>query len=90
MPLYSFVLDFDGGTYISQVAAASFTAAPAIWAKRLKSGAVKGVGGATLNELARQMTEKEPTPLTGLSHVWCTDALLRGKLALINFVETNG
>lgn len=44
MPLYTFIADYDGGTYISQVAAENPTAALAAWAQHLQVDAIKGFG----------------------------------------------
>ena len=90
MPLYTFVLDFDGGTYIAQIEAPSFQAAPAIWANTLSPGVIHGMREASIRELRKELAEKEPDLLDGLTHAWCTTALVRGRLALINFVQTCG
>ena len=88
MPL--FVFDFDGGTYISQVRAASWRSAPVVWAGKLTPGEVKGIGPSTLRELRDSMTELVPVALRGLHKAWCLTTSLRGRFALIHFVETNG
>jgi hypothetical protein len=45
MPLYTFIMDYDAGTYISQVAAPSSKSACVKWARRLDVQQVKGLGG---------------------------------------------
>jgi hypothetical protein len=88
MPLYTFVLDFAGGTYISQVNAPSTTSASVKWAKELDIFGLKGVGRKNKESLINQMKEEEPQRLDGLINAWCVTATLRGGLALINIVQT--
>lgn len=90
MPLYTFVLDYEGGAYISQVDAPSFGAAPAIWAETLVPGVVHGMREASIRQLRDDLAEKEAVLLDGLTQAWCITALVRGKLALINYVQTCG
>lgn len=90
MPLYTFVLDYEGGTYVSQVDAPSFGVAPAIWAETLVPGVVHGMREASIRQLRNELAEKEAVLLEGLTHAWCITALVRGKLALINYVQTCG
>jgi hypothetical protein len=88
MPLYTFVLDFDGGTYISQVKAPSTTSACVKWAEELDIADLKGVGRKSKESLVNQMKVEEPQLLNGLSNAWCVTAALRGGLALINIIQT--
>ena len=88
MPLFTVVLDFRGGTYISQVRAASATKALTLWAKDLPVHEIAGMGPASKRDLVARLVEEEPVPLTGLSRAWCRSVLVRGHLALINLVET--
>ena len=48
MPLYTFILDYRGGTYISQVRAPNYKMAPRVWAEKLDLTAIakleKGFG----------------------------------------------
>ena len=88
MPLYTFVMDFEGGTYVSQVRARSERSAPRRWAEALDVGAVAGMGPASKRELVRKMREYPPVPLSGLRKAWCVGGLVRGRLALVHFFET--
>ena len=88
MPLFTVVLDFRGGTYISQVRAASATKAVTTWAKRLPVHEIAGMGPASQCELVARLVSDKPVPLTKLNRAWCCSVLVRGHLALINVVET--
>ena len=90
MPLFTFVLDFAGGTYVSQVRCASWKLAPRAWAEALSVADIYGMGPSTKRALEARMSEDVPVPLAGLKKAWCTSALLRGKSILVHFVETNG
>lgn len=87
--LFTVVCDYDGGTYISQVAAPDERAAAANWAKafREEKKAPKGAKRITKDVLGRLDTDP-PTLLEGLSGVWCVTALARDKLALINIIRS--
>lgn len=88
MPLYTFVMDYAGGTYVSQVKAASPRAALKRWASELPVSQIDDFGSASKSRLIEDVEDETPTMLAGLSNVWCSTALMRGKLALINFVQT--
>ncbi len=88
MAFYTFIMEFAGGTYISQVKAVSAKAACVKWAQSLDMSEVEGLGLKGKESLIEQMREKSPVALEGLLNAWCTGALIRGKSALINLVQT--
>jgi len=88
MPLYTFVLDYDGGTYVAQVSAETPERAPVAWAQSLRPGEVRGMGQASLSRLVAELEADTPIPLDGLANTWCSVAGVRGKLALIHFIAT--
>jgi hypothetical protein len=89
MPLYTFILDFAGGTYISQVVESSVTSACVKWAEALDTSGLKGIGSKSKESLKKQLKEEQPQPLEGILNTWCVTASLRGELALINIVQTD-
>ena len=89
MPLYTFVFEYAGGTYVSQVTAASLKAAVRRWAVELPADKIDDFGPASKARLIEDAAAEGPTPIEGLSNVWCLTALVRGKLALINIVRTS-
>ncbi len=84
--LYTFFLEYKGGTYISQVKASSPARALAAWAEALNSTEVKGLGKIRKQKLTEQANQP-PTPLEGVKNTWCWSVLLRGDLALIHFTR---
>ena len=90
MPLYTFIMEYAGGTYISQIKAASPKAAVGRWARELPPDEIPDFGPASKARLLREVEAEVLAPVEGLSNVWCVAALIRGNLALINFVQTSG
>lgn len=90
MPLYTFIMEYRGGTYIRQLRAATPRAAARAWAKRLDHGVVYGFGKAGKEQLVRAMHDGiyDPVPITGVKHTWCCSTLVRHHSMGINFVQT--
>jgi hypothetical protein len=90
MALFTFVLDYAGGSYVSQVNATSWEHAPGVWAGKLEVGEVQGIGPESLARLRASVKDETPVELAGLWCVWCFSIQVRGKLALVNYVHTAG
>lgn len=88
MPFYTFIMDYDGGNYTSQVRAPSPKTACVKWARELEIDQMTGIGAKSKLRLIEDMKEERPTPLTERLNVWCATALIRGRLAVINIVRT--
>ncbi len=88
MPFYTFILDYKGGTYVSQVESSSNKTACFNWAKGLNISEIYGFGKSGKEKLIEQMKTETPTLLNGLINVWFVSALISGELASINFVQT--
>jgi hypothetical protein len=88
MPLYTFVLDFKGGTYISQVEASSESEACVRWAKQLDWAGIDGFERRCREELIGGENGEKLLPVEGLRNVWCQTALLGDDLALVHLVLT--
>jgi hypothetical protein len=88
--LYTFVLDYRGGTYISQVRAETAQEACNTWAKNLNTSEIKHLGIKSKNLLIDDLQEdyNQLVPLAGLQNAWCTSATIRNHTALINIIET--
>jgi hypothetical protein len=90
MALYTFIMDYRGGTYAAQVRATSVQTAARQWAEKLAVDAIWGFGPAAQRQLRARVWDDKPVPLDGLESVWCLSAIVRGHLALINVIETTG
>lgn len=80
-------MDFQGGTYISQVNASSPKSACVKWAENLETAKIQGLGLKGKGFLIEEMKEP-PVALKGVLNTWCTSTLIFGKGAYINLVQT--
>jgi hypothetical protein len=87
MALFTVILEFDGGTYISQFQASSPHDAAVKHAgyllglKRMSTPSIR-------RRLAESLSLERPVAIEGVRKVWCSSASVRGKLALVNIVAT--
>ena len=88
MPLYTFIMEYAGGSYVSQVKASSPKSACVKWARELNGSAVEGLDQRSKSALVKEMNEGKPTPIKTTLSVWCTTALIRGKVAIITLIQT--
>lgn len=87
--LYTFLFDFNGGTYISQVEAAHPAEAKRRWALHLKSEGIEGVREFLYQGFVDDVESKSIVAVTDQINVWGFSVLLRNKLGLIHVVETS-
>lgn len=88
MSFYTFVMDYAGGTHVSQVDASSEKAACRKWAENLEVSEIYEFGAKSREILINKMESEEIVPLDGLKNVWCISASIRGRLALTTFIKT--
>jgi hypothetical protein len=88
MALFTFIMDFQGGTYISQVNATSPESACIKWAENLETSEIPGLGSKGKNFIIEEVKKEPPVTLKGVSNSWCTILDVYGKRALINLVQT--
>ena len=87
MALFTVVLEFDGGTYISQFRSASVRAAVEKHAFQLIGN--KGMSTlANRRRLADRLSVDQPVAIEGIRNVWCCSASVGKKFALVNIVAT--
>jgi hypothetical protein len=87
---YTFVMEFEGGTYISQAYGDSLKSAMMAWAETLDTKQIKGMGPVMQKEIVIGIEDEDPTALTGLKNAWCFSLIARGKFCLVHFFETVG
>ena len=88
MPLYTFILEYKGGTYLSQASSGSPGTAFVKGAESLQAVQVTGLGNKGKASLIEQMKTNKITPIAGLTNVWCNTALINGRLAIVNVIRT--
>src|SRR5215475_2576017 len=87
MLLFTVIVEFDGGTYISQFRARSAQRAAANYASHLVG--IKGMRtSANRKRLASCLSRERPVAIQGVRDVWCCSASIGKKLALLNIVAT--
>jgi 3-deoxy-D-manno-octulosonic-acid transferase len=87
MALFTAVLEFDGGTYISQFRATSAHNAATKHAARLMGN--KEISTlANRRRLAERLSVEQPIAIEGVRNVWCCSASVGEKFALLNIVAT--
>ena len=89
--LYTFLLDYAGGTYVSQYAGSSHTKAFERWLVAEPVKLERRLRVRLAKKLAREHAEvgDPPAPLDGLQNVWCWTASLTRGLALVTVVMTS-
>jgi hypothetical protein len=91
--LYTMLMDYRGGTYISLVVARDVNAAVRLWAAKLDPLDVQHLTLKRKRKLIETINSDlalgiRPVPLNGLSNAWSTSALISGGSMLINIVAT--
>jgi hypothetical protein len=87
MALFTVILEFDGGTYISQFHGSSPHDAAVKHVDYLVS--LKGMSTPKNRQLlANRLSQERPVAIEGVHKVWCCSASVGRKLALVNIVAT--
>lgn len=88
--LFTIILDFRGGIYVSQVEASDEVDATRRWASVLTDEKKLGRSSPYLaKDVLRHLDYGSyPTPLDGLAGVWCVAASCGGDLAIANIVRS--
>ena len=80
--VYTFVLDYRGGTSLHQCSADHLDAAVEQYLNAVEREAVLEDSA----ELRKEFAGSPPVPVEGLRRVWCSSALLDGELALLHII----
>lgn len=88
MALYTFILEYSGGTYMAQVHAASPKAAMKKWGQTLDISQIYGMNEDRKGALMQEIDSGKLILLGGMLNVWCTSAVVNDELALLHIVKT--
>lgn len=91
MQLYTFILEFRGGTYIPQFRGDSPDTAIRRWVEELDSTPIAHLDKDLL-KLEYEEKERdriEPAAIDSVKNVWCQTFLLEEHLALLNIIKTD-
>jgi hypothetical protein len=91
--LYTYIMEFRGGTYITQVQSDSLIDSVLSWTLQIEKelDEIKFVGSKTIIQIRNMISNKtidEPMPLTGLNNVWYLGISVSIGYLRINIVKT--
>ena len=87
MALFTFVLEFAGGTYASQLRARSARRAVTLYRSELvRNKAVSSLS--VRRRLSDALSAERPVALDSVRNVWCCSTSVGKKFALLNIVAT--
>lgn len=86
MALFTCILEFDGGTYISQSRTTSSDRAVAKYAAHLLQN--DAVPLRIRKMLSKALAVEKPVTIVGVRNVWCCSTVVGKKLALLNIIAT--
>jgi len=86
--LFTFIMDWNEGTYISQSYGINVTKATEYWVKHLDCHILE-TSDCKLELFTNNILEElTPIPIKENQSVWCISEFLEDKLAIVNIVET--
>lgn len=88
MSLYTFIAEFDEGTFVSQFHADNLATAPLTWAEGWDLEEIEGLSLHDRSDLIESIQDEKPAQLDNITNSWCFTAGARGKMIIVHFVET--
>jgi hypothetical protein len=86
---YTFIMDYLGGTYISQVKASSIREAMSKWLRGLKIEEIEKFTREDQESLIKHdFEDEEPVLITGIKNVWNFNIRTRKGFGVVHFVKT--
>jgi len=88
--LYTLIIDYKGGTYITQSVSNNRNIAPSECIKIWDTNDIEPIiNDEVKNEILLQLKNEELIPLKGLKNVWCGTITINEELMIINLVKTD-
>ncbi|MFD2717535.1 hypothetical protein ACFST9_02340 [Hymenobacter monticola] len=92
MDLFTIVMDFNGGTYVSQVRADDEIDALQAWSLNLNHKEISGLGeklkSQIISEIETDSEVTKPVLLEGTINTWGTFFSIRGRKIFVHLVKT--
>ncbi len=85
--LYTFVMDWNGGTYVSQFSGNDVSSTITTWADSIDTNMLDIQPEDKANFVADAKSENA-VALDGVSKTWAISPNIKGKMATVNIVET--
>jgi hypothetical protein len=89
MELYTFIMEFRGGTYISQVRAEHLYDSLKLWGKQLKPKDIQHLGEKGKNELLAELNDEELTKVSTMKNVWYFGLSIKKGYIAVNVIKTS-
>ncbi|MFY0254328.1 hypothetical protein ACDQ55_10285 [Chitinophaga sp. 30R24] len=89
MNIYTFITEFRGGTYISQVKGINVNAAMVLWSESLDLAQIKFLGEKGKLELQAELNNESPTKVEGIENVWFFCLRIKPGLLMVNVIKTS-
>jgi hypothetical protein len=87
MPLFTFILEYDGFTGVSQARAGDVHSALQIWARNIASQHSQELPK-NVEKISSLLVLDTPVAVQTVKNIWCLSASADSKLALLNIVQT--
>lgn len=89
MSLFTLVLDYHGGTYLSQFDADTPVDAVGAWCRELRDNQLLGEPSSVVAEgIMADAVENNLVGVEGMCGAWCAATTAAGGLALLNVIQT--
>lgn len=85
--VFTFFLEWDGGTFISQYSSLSLSEAVKRWASSLDMATI-GASDESKKNFLIDVDAETAIKVSGLNSVWCITPYIKGRLAMVHIVET--
>ena len=85
---YTFIMDWNGGTYVSQFSGSDIDTLKLIWAESIACEMLK-IQQDDKNNFILDVKSDTVVPLDGMVNVWTISPNIKGKMATVNIVETS-
>lgn len=90
MEFYTFLMQFRGGTYISQVESKNLSEATKLWVKQIKIEEIKHLGEKGQIEMIKKEAEDfELSALYSLKNIWFFCFRIKAGFIMVNVVKTD-
>jgi hypothetical protein len=89
MELYTFLMEFRGGTYISQVSSSTLVDAVKAWAYELSVDGIKHLGIKGKNEIIKNIDEIDLSPIDTVINVYCFCLRIKAGFIIVNVIKTS-
>ncbi len=92
MNLYTFIMDFRGGTYINQLTSHNERQALIQWANKLNINEIQHLGNKTkqsfIKKLPKELDEFLPLLIDTTKNIWIFDYQFKTGFAIIHIIKT--